>query len=39
MATKVLLVEDSETQLKFLKEGLEKHGFEPAFKTSIWIKR
>ena len=28
MTTKILLVEDSETQLKFLKEGLEKGGFE-----------
>ena len=28
MATKILLVEDSETQLKFLKEGLEENGFE-----------
>ena len=28
MATKILLVEDSETQLKFLKDGLEKNGFE-----------
>ena len=28
MATKILLVEDSETQLKFLKEGLEQNGFE-----------
>lgn len=28
MATKILLVEDSETQLKFLKEGLEANGFE-----------
>lgn len=28
MATKILLVEDSETQLKFLKEGLEQSGFE-----------
>lgn len=28
MATKILLVEDSETQLKFLKEGLEGNGFE-----------
>ena len=28
MAVKILLVEDSETQLKFLKEGLEEHGFE-----------
>ena len=28
MAIKILLVEDSETQLKFLKEGLIEHGFE-----------
>ena len=28
MATKILLVEDSETQLKFLKEGLIENGFE-----------
>ena len=28
MATKILLVEDSETQLKFLKEGLEENGFD-----------
>lgn len=28
MVTKILLVEDSETQLKFLKEGLDKCGFE-----------
>lgn len=28
MATRILLVEDSETQLKFLKEGLESNGFE-----------
>lgn len=28
MATKILLVEDSETQLKFLKEGLVGYGFE-----------
>ena len=28
MAIKILLVEDSDTQLKFLKEGLESHGFE-----------
>lgn len=28
MATKILLVEDSETQLKFLKEGLEQNGFD-----------
>ena len=28
MASKILLVEDSETQLKFLKEGLEQSGFE-----------
>lgn len=28
MATKILLVEDSETQLKFLQEGLAEHGFE-----------
>ncbi len=28
MATKILLVEDSDTQLKFLKEGLEASGFE-----------
>ncbi len=28
MAIKILLVEDSETQLKFLKEGLIKSGFE-----------
>ena len=28
MAIKILLVEDSETQLKFLKEGLINHGFE-----------
>lgn len=28
MTAKILLVEDSETQLKFLKEGLEKNGFE-----------
>ena len=28
MVTKILLVEDSETQLKFLKEGLEQNGFE-----------
>ena len=28
MATKILLVEDSETQLRFLKEGLEQSGFE-----------
>ena len=28
MVTKILLVEDSETQLKFLKEGLELNGFE-----------
>ena len=28
MTIKILLVEDSETQLKFLKEGLEQNGFE-----------
>ena len=28
MATKILLVEDSESQLRFLKEGLEKNGFD-----------
>ena len=28
MAIKILLVEDSDTQLKFLKEGLVQHGFE-----------
>ena len=28
MVTKILLVEDSETQLRFLKEGLDKCGFE-----------
>ena len=28
MAIKILLVEDSETQLNFLKEGLESNGFE-----------
>lgn len=28
MAIKILLVEDSETQLKFLKEGLQGNGFE-----------
>lgn len=28
MAIRILLVEDSETQLKFLKEGLEEYGFE-----------
>ena len=28
MAAKILLVEDSETQLKFLKEGLLQNGFE-----------
>ena len=28
MATKILLVEDSETQLKFLAESLEQYGFE-----------
>ena len=28
MATKILLAEDSETQLRFLKEALEKEGFE-----------
>ena len=28
MAVKILLVEDSETQLKFLKEGLMQNGFE-----------
>ncbi len=28
MVNKILLVEDSETQLKFLKEGLIQHGFE-----------
>ncbi|MBR1775705.1 diguanylate cyclase [bacterium] len=28
MAIKILLVEDSETQLKFLQEGLEENGFE-----------
>lgn len=28
MAYKILLVEDSDTQLKFLKEGLENNGFE-----------
>ena len=28
MAAKILLVEDSDTQLKFLKEGLTKNGFE-----------
>ena len=28
MAAKILLVEDSDTQLKFLKEGLAKNGFE-----------
>ncbi len=27
MASKILLVEDSDTQLKFLKDGLEKNGF------------
>ena len=27
MAIKILLVEDSETQLKFLKEGLAQQGF------------
>ena len=28
MAAKILLVEDSETQLKFLKESLIQNGFE-----------
>ena len=28
MAHKILLVEDSETQLRFLKEGLEQNGYE-----------
>ena len=28
MATKILLVEDSDTQLKFLREGLIENGFE-----------
>ncbi len=28
MATKILLVEDTETQLHFLKNGLEEYGFE-----------
>jgi len=28
MAIKILLVEDSETQLKFLQDGLEQNGFE-----------
>ena len=28
MAIKILFVEDSDTQLKFLREGLEEHGFE-----------
>ena len=28
MATKILLVEDSDTQLKFLREGLMENGFE-----------
>ena len=28
MATKILLVEDSESQLRFLKEGLEKNGLD-----------
>jgi len=28
MTVKILLVEDSETQLKFLKEGLSEYGFE-----------
>ena len=28
MTAKILLVEDSETQLQFLKEGLEENGFE-----------
>ena len=28
MAIKILLVEDSETQLKFLREGLLENGFE-----------
>ena len=28
MAVKVLLVEDSETQLKFLRDGLVENGFE-----------
>ena len=28
MAKKILLVEDSDTQLKFLQEGLSKNGFE-----------
>ena len=28
MAIKILLVEDSDTQLKFLREGLEEQGFE-----------
>ena len=28
MATKILLVEDTETQLKFLRDGLVEHGFE-----------
>ena len=28
MAVKVLLVEDSETQLKFLRDGLVQNGFE-----------
>ena len=28
MAVKVLLVEDSETQLKFLRDGLAQNGFE-----------
>ena len=28
MAYKILLVEDSETELKFLKKGLEDSGFE-----------
>ena len=28
MTTKVLLVEDSNTQLKFLRDGLKDNGFE-----------
>ena len=28
MAAKILLVEDSDTQLKFLKEGLIENGFD-----------
>ena len=28
MAAKILLVEDSDTQLKFLRDGLKENGFE-----------